>query len=60
MNILYIGDVMGEVGVEVVEKVLPKLRADKKVDLVIAQAENVTEGKGISVTDFRQTGKGRS
>jgi metallophosphoesterase (TIGR00282 family) len=55
MNILYIGDVMGEVGVEVVEKVLPDLR--KGTDLVIAQAENVSEGKGITPEDFRRLRK---
>jgi len=52
MNILYIGDVMGEPGLEVVEKVLPKLRNEKQIDLVIAQAENTTNGKGITPTDF--------
>lgn len=54
MNILYVGDVMGEPGIEVVEKVLPKLRKERKIDLVIAQSENVTEGKGISMIDFQR------
>jgi metallophosphoesterase (TIGR00282 family) len=54
MKILYVGDVMGDVGLEVVESVLPKLVADRQVDLVIAQAENLTEGKGVSLTDFRR------
>jgi metallophosphoesterase (TIGR00282 family) len=54
MNILYVGDVMGEVGLEVVEKVIPKLRADKQIDLVIAQAENVSDGKGVTLTDFQR------
>ncbi len=40
MNVLYVGDVMGEVGMQVVEKVLPSLRAEKQIDVVIAQAEN--------------------
>ncbi len=57
MNILYVGDVMGEPGLEVVEKVLPKLRSEKKIDLVIAQAENVTEGKGTSAADFERLKK---
>lgn len=52
MNILYIGDVMGEMGLAAVEKVLPGLRKDKNIDVVIAQAENVTEGKGMSVADY--------
>lgn len=54
MNVLYIGDVMGEVGVEVIERVVPSLREEKNIDLVIAQAENTTDGKGTSVADFRR------
>ncbi len=54
MNILYIGDVMGEVGIKVVEKVLPDLRRDKKIDFVVAQVENVTEGRGITPEDFKR------
>jgi metallophosphoesterase (TIGR00282 family) len=52
MRLLYVGDVMAEPGIEVVERVLPKLRLDKNVDAVIAQAENVTDGKGMSLADF--------
>lgn len=42
---------------ETVEKVLPKLRKEKKVDLVIAQSENVSEGRGITSADFRRLRK---
>ena len=52
MNILYIGDVMGEMGMRAVEKVLPGLRGDRAIDLVIAQAENVSEGRGATPEDF--------
>jgi metallophosphoesterase (TIGR00282 family) len=54
MKILYIGDVMGEVGMQVVEQVLPKLRAEKKIDVVIAQSENVSAGKGMNITDYQR------
>jgi len=54
MNILYVGDVMGEAGMHVVEHVLPELRRHRAVDLVIAQAENVTEGRGITLHDFQR------
>ncbi|HVV66892.1 MAG TPA: TIGR00282 family metallophosphoesterase [Candidatus Saccharimonadales bacterium] len=57
MNILYAGDVMGEPGLEVIEKVLPGLRKEKKIDLVIAQAENVSEGRGITAEDFARMRK---
>lgn len=57
MKILYVGDVMGEVGLAVVEQVLPKLKREKKIDFVIAQAENVTEGRGITPADFARLKK---
>ena len=57
MNILYIGDIYGEPGIKVVEQVLPDLRKKEKIDLVIAQAENVTDGKGISKTDYEKLKK---
>lgn len=43
---------MGEMGLQAVQKVLPGLREERAVDLVIAQAENVSEGKGITPDDF--------
>lgn len=51
MNILYIGDVMGEMGLQAVETVLPQLKHDRRVDFVVAQAENTTNGRGISLAD---------
>ena len=57
MKILYVGDVMGDAGIEVVEQVVPRLRQDKQVDLVIAQAENVTDGRGITLADFQRLRK---
>lgn len=54
MRILYIGDVMGEVGMQVVETILPTLRRSEKIDVVVAQAENVTDGKGLSAADYKR------
>jgi metallophosphoesterase (TIGR00282 family) len=54
MNILYIGDVMGDPGIKVVEKLLPGLRREHSVDLVIAQAENLSDGKGVRLDDFQR------
>lgn len=54
MKILYIGDVMGGVGLEVVEQLLSGLRREHNLDMVIAQAENVSDGKGIRVADFNR------
>lgn len=57
MRVLYIGDVMGEMGVEVVERVLPDLKKAESIDVVIAQAENVSDGKGMNVADFKRLQK---
>lgn len=48
LNILFIGDVMGRIGRETVQKILPKLKKELKVDLVIANAENSAHGTGIT------------
>lgn len=52
MYILYVGDVMGSVGLALVERLLPDLRTKHALDLIIVQAENTTEGRGISLADF--------
>jgi metallophosphoesterase (TIGR00282 family) len=57
MKILYVGDVMAEPGLRVVEKVLPQLRDEHGLDLVVAQAENVTDGRGVSLDDFKRLQK---
>ncbi|HSX52915.1 MAG TPA: TIGR00282 family metallophosphoesterase [Patescibacteria group bacterium] len=54
MNILYIGDIMGEPGIDVVGQVLPDLKQDKQIDIVIAQAENVSAGKGMTAADMKR------
>lgn len=57
MNILYVGDIMGKPGRELTARVLPDLRQKHKVDLVIAQGENVTHGKGLSPRHMRELQK---
>jgi len=57
MNVLYIGDVMAEPGLQTVERVLPGLRKQHSISLVIAQAENLSEGKGILPADFKRLQK---
>jgi 2',3'-cyclic-nucleotide 2'-phosphodiesterase len=52
MIIAYLGDVMGETGMSLVEQNLGILRAEHAIDLVVVQAENVTEGKGMTTEDM--------
>lgn len=54
LRILYVGDIMGSPGRAVVRQILPELIDELKVDLTIAQAENVTHGKGMSPAHMRE------
>ena len=54
-RILFIGDVVGPLGLATVEALLPGLRADREVDFVIANGENsVDNGAGISPATTRR------
>lgn len=57
MNILYVGDVMADMGMTVVEELLPALREEKQIDFVVAQAENVSDGKGMTPADMQRLQK---
>ena len=57
MNILYVGDIMGEPGLKLIEKVMEDIRRQYDVQVVVAQAENVTAGKGVSLADFTRLKK---
>ena len=48
MNILAIGDIVGTVGCEHLRRVLPRLKKERQVDLVIANGENSADRNGIS------------
>ena len=48
MRILFIADAFAAAGRRIIEERLPGLRRDRKVDFVIANAENVADGVGIT------------
>jgi metallophosphoesterase (TIGR00282 family) len=48
LKVLYIGDVSGSVGREVMKEVLPKVRSKHNPDIVIANVENAAGGYGIN------------
>jgi metallophosphoesterase (TIGR00282 family) len=54
MRVLFIGDVMGPPGVRVLTQQVPRLRRELAVDLVIANAENVAGGAGVTSSIARQ------
>lgn len=50
MNILYLGDIMGKAGRKTVQKLLPDLIRETGADFVIAQGENLSNGKGMQLS----------
>nr|MBU1327648.1 TIGR00282 family metallophosphoesterase [Candidatus Omnitrophota bacterium] len=48
MRILLIGDIVGSPGREAVKKIVPGLRRERDIDFVIANAENVAGGSGLT------------
>jgi metallophosphoesterase (TIGR00282 family) len=50
MKLLFIGDIVGKPGREIVSALVPKLRAEHSIDFVIANGENAAAGAGITGT----------
>lgn len=48
MRILFIGDIVGRVGRETLERFLPSLRRERGIDFTIANAENAAGGRGLT------------
>jgi len=54
VRILFIGDVVGKPGVEIVLQALPGYRRQESIDLVIVNAENSESGSGITPTIYKR------
>lgn len=53
MRILFIGDIVGKLGRKAVGEFLPGLLEKEGIDFVVANAENVTHGRGASQKHLR-------
>jgi hypothetical protein len=54
MRLLFLGDIVGQPGVEMVKKALPTLRQVENIDCVVANAENASGGSGMTPRVYRQ------
>lgn len=54
MKILFIGDIVGSSGREIVKVQLPQLKERYAIDLVIGNGENAAHGKGITRKIYQQ------
>lgn len=52
MNILAIGDIVGEIGVKKIVKDLPKIKQENNIDFTVINAENSAGGMGITKRIF--------
>lgn len=48
MRILFIGDIVASAGRDIVKEILPSLKKEENIDLVIASADNLASGRGIT------------
>lgn len=53
LKILAIGDIVGEAGVEELEKRLPKIKEENNIDFIIVNGENAASGMGINQKNFK-------
>jgi metallophosphoesterase (TIGR00282 family) len=54
MRILFIGDIVGKPGRDIVGRAVAALAAERKLDLVVANAENAAGGSGLTPAIYRE------
>ena len=54
LKILFISDINGKIARQTIKQVLPELKKEFKIDLTIANAENLTHGKGVSQASLEE------
>lgn len=54
MNILFIGDIVGRPGRNAVKTLLPQLLDELKLDLVVANGENMAAGFGMTIDKYNE------
>ena len=59
MNILAVGDIVGNIGVNKLKKELPNIKKEYNIDFVIVNGENSAEGMGITEKNFNDIIKQR-
>lgn len=54
MKVLFIGDIVGKSGRDIVSSLLYSLKKENDIDLVIANGENAAHGKGITIKIYNE------
>jgi metallophosphoesterase (TIGR00282 family) len=53
MNILFLGDIVGSLGRAIIADKLAGLKKEHQIDFTIANGENTTHGKGLSLSHYK-------
>ena len=54
VKILFIGDIVGKIGRETLAHFLPILKREHDFDLIIANGENATHGRGLTKKHYEE------
>ncbi len=54
MKLLFLGDVVGKPGISMIKRALPTVIRHEQLDLVVANAENATNGSGLTPRAFKE------
>lgn len=54
MRILYLGDIVGEKTIEVLKQNLDSIKREYKINMVFANAENASQGKGLTEKHYKE------
>jgi len=54
MKLLFVGDIVGKIARKAVKKIVPSIVREEGVDLVVANAENIAHGKGVTESTVKE------
>lgn len=54
MKVLFIGDLYGKPGLDILQEVLPELKSTYKPNIIILNAENAHHGRGINLKIYKE------
>jgi hypothetical protein len=54
LKILFIGDIVSRLGRQAVKEFVPKIKSEHDIDLVIANIENATNGRGVCIDHYEE------
>lgn len=60
MNILAIGDIVGDIGLKKLSDEIEKIKKENNIDFIIVNGENAADGMGITKKHFDEMLKLRS